>query len=152
MDSTQQKQSFDRDAAANIWRNTLSQIPSIFGRMVYLASLRNPNSGDYEHHGVAQFFGAEKANQALSDSHMEVFGEWLCMDLQQQKSDLDVYLSGLEGVRRIVLSTWLRLEPYRGCVPGAAREVERELYLADLEILLAMLRNEYGVAALDRDA
>jgi hypothetical protein len=152
MDSTQQKRSFTRDAAADIWRNTLSQIPSIFGRMVYLASLRNSNSGEYEHHGVAQFFGTEQANRALADSHMEIFGEWLCMDLQQQKCDLDIYLSGLEGVRRTVLSTWLRLEPYRGCVPGSAREVERELYLADLETLLELLRNEYGVANLDRDA
>lgn len=152
MDTTREERRFDRNAAADIWKKTLSQIPSIFGRMVYLASLRNSNSGDYEHHGVAQFFGAENASTALGESHQEVFAEWLCMDLPQQKRDLDVYLSGLEGVRRTVLSTWLRLEPYRGCVPASAREVERELYLADLETLLALLRNEYGVEALDRDA
>ena len=30
---------FDRSAAADLWRNTLSQIPTTFGRLIYLASL-----------------------------------------------------------------------------------------------------------------
>ena len=47
----------DRNAASDLWRNTLSQIPSVFGRLVYLASLRNANNGRYEHHGLALVLG-----------------------------------------------------------------------------------------------
>ena len=60
---------FDRSASADLWRNTISQIPSVFGRLVYLASLRNPNNGSYEHHGLALVFGEDEANKALKNSH-----------------------------------------------------------------------------------
>src|SRR5216683_4844157 len=41
----------ERGAANDLWRHTLSQIPAVFGRMVYLAGLRN-GRGRYEHHGL----------------------------------------------------------------------------------------------------
>jgi len=44
------------------------------------------------------------------------------------------------------------LTPYRNLVPAGAREVERKLYLVDLETILELLRNEYGVACPDPDA
>ena len=49
----------ERGAAADLWRNTLSQIPTLFGRLVYLSSLRDSNSGAYEHYGLAKVFGAK---------------------------------------------------------------------------------------------
>jgi hypothetical protein len=42
----------ERDAGGVLWRRTLSQIPSQFGRIAWLASLRNPNTGVYEHHVI----------------------------------------------------------------------------------------------------
>ena len=152
MNSSRTKRTLNRGAAPDLWRNTLAQIPSVFGKLVYLASLRNSNSGEYEHHGLANLFGSEEANRAMGDSHAELFAEWLCFDLQQQKEDLGTYLSEIEGPRRTVLKTWLQLEPYRNCMPASAREVERVLFLTDLEMLLALLRNEHGVGDLDRDA
>ncbi len=86
---------FDRSAAADLWRNTISQIPSVFGKLVYLASLRNANSGAYEHHGLALVFGDDEANKALKNSHSKVFAEWLYFNLEQQKADLDLYISCL---------------------------------------------------------
>ncbi|MGA2192613.1 MAG: PAS domain S-box protein [Nitrospirota bacterium] len=72
--------------------------------------------------------------------------------LEQQKADLDLYLSGLPGNRRTILETWIRLQPYRSLVPAAAREVERQLYMTDLETILELLKNEYGVVSPDPDA
>ena len=143
---------FERGAAADVWRNTLSQIPSTFGRLVYLASLRDPNSSLYQHHGLAHLFSEREADKALRSSHEEVFAQWLCLTLEQQKQDLDLYLSGLEDDRRTVLRAWLQLASYRNSLPATAREVERDLFLTDLETLLELLRNEYGVSAPDPDA
>ncbi len=142
----------DRSAAAELWRNTLAQIPSLFGRLVYLASLRDQNTGRYEHHGLAQLFGEEVADEALRESHAATFQDWLCYTLEQQKSDLDLYLAGLDTDKRTLLDTWIRLAPYRSLIPASARDVERKLYLADLETLLQLLRNEYGVSGPDPDA
>jgi len=84
---------FERSAASDLWRNTLSQIPSVFGRLVYLASLRNSNNGAYEHCGLSLVFGEDEANRALREGHVDVFTEWLAFNLEQQKADLDLYLA-----------------------------------------------------------
>jgi hypothetical protein len=138
--------------AADLWRNTLSQIPSVFGRLVYLASLRDQNTGMYQHYGLAQMFGRADADRALRQSHEQAFAEWLCFGLEQQKADLDLYLAGLNGERRTILETWIRLAPYRNLVPFSVREAERRLYLADLEAILELLKGEYGVVSPDPDA
>jgi hypothetical protein len=141
----------DRSAASDLWRNTLSQIPSVFGRMVYLASLRNANSGRYEHHGLALIFGEEEANKALKKSHSQLFAEWLAFTVEQQKADLDLYISGLFEDKRTVVETWLKLAPYRNLIPSTVRGVEKRLYISDLTALMELLRNAYGGDDPDRD-
>ena len=142
----------DRSAASDLWRNTLSQIPSVFGRLVYLASLRNSNSGRYEHHGLALVFGEDEANRALKRSHSQVFREWLTFNLEQQKADLELYLAGLYEDKRTVLKTWLELAPYRNLIPVTLRGVEKRLYTADLKALLELMGNAHGAAGPDPDA
>lgn len=146
------KSSLERGPAADLWRNTLAQIPSVFGRLVYLSSLRDQNTGKYEHHGLAQIFGEDEANEALGESHSRTFDDWLCFGLEEQKADLDLYLSTFETDKRTILETWIRLAPYRNLVPVEARGVERKLYLTDLEALLELLTNEYDVVCPDPDA
>jgi hypothetical protein len=144
--------SLDRGSSADLWRHTLSQIPSLFGRIVYLASLRNSNTGSYEHHGLALVFGDEEADRTLRDSHEKAFAEWLVYGLEHQKADLDLYLSSLSASKRSLLAIWQRLMPYRNLVPASARAAEKTLYLSDLETILGLLTNEYGVASPDPDA
>jgi hypothetical protein len=143
---------FDRSASADLWRNTVSQIPSVFGRLVYLASLRNSNTGAYEHHGLALVFGEDEANKAMKNSHAAVFAEWLSFDIEQQKADLDLYISGLFEDRRLVIETWTRLAPYRNLLPASVRGVERRLYIADFTALLELLQSAYGVSSPGPDA
>jgi hypothetical protein len=152
MARTAQQQMLDRSAAADLWRHTLSQIPSVFGRLVYLSSLRNSNSDSYEHHGFAQMFGADVSDKTLRESHSHAFQEWIGFRLEEQKADLDLYLSALGQDKRTIVESWLRLTPYRHLVPGVTKKAERELYLSDFGILLTLLKNDYGAACPDSDA
>jgi hypothetical protein len=147
-----EKGTLDRGAASDLWRHTLSQIPSVFGRLVYLAALRDPNSGRYEHHGLTLVFGERDADKALRKGHAAAFQEWLGYSLEQQKADLDLYLSALLERRRTVVENWLRTAPYRNLVPASARTVEKRLFLSDLETLLELLKHELGAASPDPDA
>lgn len=142
----------ERGAAADLWRNTLSQIPTLFGRLVYLSSLRDSNSGIYEHYGLAQVFGAKEADRTLRQSHSQAFASWLNLNLEQQKSDLEDYLAGLEEDINAILANWIRLAPYRNLIPARAREVERQLYLTDLEVVLELLKFDHDVASPDPTA
>ncbi len=152
MNRLEPKGRLERGAASDLWRNTLSQVPTVFGRLAYLSGLRDPNTARYQHCGLAQTFGQEEAERVLRESHEQSFSDWLCFTLEQQKADLDLYLASLNGTRKTIVETWIRLAPYRSLVPSAAREVERQLYEADLEAILELLKAECGAASPDPDA
>lgn len=143
----------NREAAiAESWQRTLSGIPTTIGRLAYLASLRNANTGAYEHFGLMQRIGEGEVDRLLRRSHTNVFQEWLCFGLERQKAELEEYLSGLEGDRREIVANWLTIEPFGSWVPSDSRDVERKLFYADLSVVLELIRTEYGVSSRDPDA
>jgi len=148
----QDEMTFDRTPASDLWRHTLSQIPTTFGRLVFLSTLRDPNTGVYAHYGFAQRVGDETADATLKQSHWQCFTEWLAFSLEEQKADLDLYLSGIDSDKRTILETWIRTKPYCNLIPATAMEVERRLYNSDLETLLELLTVVHGVACPDRNA
>jgi hypothetical protein len=145
-------QGFERGAAADVWRHTLSQIPYLYGRLAYLGSLRNANTGLYEHFGLAQLYGADKAHRTLLESHEVAFADWLNYDLAHQESDLGLYLATLDGELSVVLDAWTQLATYKNMIPLTASGAQRELYLMDLETLLQLLKASVGVSLRARTA
>ncbi len=131
----------ERTALADLWKHTLSQIPTLYGRLTYLASLRDPNSGVYRHHGLSTAFGREESGKALKQSHERVFSEWLNLALAEKSGDLENYLRGLDDPQGSVVVYWLRSDHYRAQIPDSARPMECELFHTDLEALLQMLKN-----------
>jgi hypothetical protein len=127
-----------RGPAADLWRKTLSRIPTQFGRLVFISSLRDALTGRYSHPPLSQIVGGEITDRTLCHSHHENFSEWLGFTLAQQKADLDEYLGAS--------NTTLDLACYRDIVPATAHQVERLLYLTDLETLLELRRAERGGA------
>ena len=130
-------------AIGDLWNRTLSQVPTTFGRIVYLASLRNSNTGFYEHFGLAQVYSQEEADRALRSSHARTFAEWLNYPLAQQKDDLEEYLLSIDANREKILKTWAALGPYRNMLPTEASTAERELFVSDLELIIELLRNAF---------
>jgi hypothetical protein len=136
------------EPAGDLWRHTLARIPTLFGRVLYLSSLRNQSSGIYEHPALAQMVGDEEAGETLRRSHARVFQDWLCLNLEQQKSDLQEYLAEAPNPAA-TLAHWATAGVYQSWAPPTAQDVERRLFAGDLETLLALLRREYGAASPD---
>lgn len=132
----------ERSALADLCKHTLSRIPTLSGRLVYLATLRDVNSGTYKHHGLATAFGRDEAVRALRDSHQAAFQGWLNLSLAEKNEDLAEYLRALDDPQEEVAEHWLRSGVYRTYVPASAREMETELFCRDLETLLHLLKNE----------
>jgi hypothetical protein len=139
----------ERNAMADLWKNTLSQIPTVYGRLSYLASLRDPNSGIYRHHGLATIFGREESSRALRQSHQQAFAEWLKLSIKQKKLDLTEYFAGLDDSVRVIVDHLLTSQIYRTQIPAYARRMERELYCSDLEVLLETIRGGLSEGASD---
>jgi len=129
--------------AAELWRKTLQRIPTHFGRLVFLASLRDL-SGRYAHPPLSQIVGHEITDRTLRHSHHEIFSQWLSFSLSRQKADLDEYQHASFSPPD--------LATYRDLMPGSAHQVERQLYLTDLETLMELLRFEHDAASSSRGA
>ncbi len=115
----------------DLWRRTLSPIPTLFGRLRYVAGLRDPQTGRYSHPTLSRALGAEDADRTLRRGHYQVFGQWLGLSLEEQKADLEDFLNGA-GRPGGPLG-------YRDLAPPGAHEVERQLYVTDLETILELL-------------
>lgn len=133
-----------------VWRGLLDDIPTLFGRLVYLASLRDSTSGYYYESSLGPLMGAEGVDRAIRYSHHRVFSEWLACNLAEQKEDLDGFLRN-QGYFPGEPINWSVALPYRALIPPAARDVERQLYLADLETLLELLTAEHARAFSGRE-
>ena len=106
----------ERNALADLCKHTLSHIPTLVGRLVYLATLRDVNSGAYRHHGLATAFGRDEAARALRESHDATFQGWLKLSLAEKNEDLREYLDSPRrstGGSRRALAALRRLSQLR---------------------------------------
>lgn len=130
----------ERTAVNDLWKHTLSRISTVFGRLAYLASLRDTNSGIYRHHGLSTAFGRDESVRALRSSHEEVFLQWLKLSLAEKHDDLRKYLMTVEDPSKTVVHHWLQSRAYRLQIPTAARPAEGQLYCSEIEALLEIMR------------
>jgi hypothetical protein len=135
--------SLERSASADLYKNTLSRIPTLFGRIAYFGSLRNPNSGIYDHYGLKSVFGREESRRALLEVHEQVFSEWLNLALPQKAEDLLRYLRELEDSPVEVLTNWSKTESFRAYIPAPARKAEKELFLSEMDLLMEIATCEF---------
>ena len=143
----------EQEAVDDLWQRTLSHIPSAYGKLVYLASLRNPDTGRYEHFGLSLNPNSADANRALRRSHEFIFQDWVGCSLEQKKADLDLYISTIDSIAKgDLLDAWLRLTPYKNLVPASIQGPERQKHVSDFEAILGLLKNVYGVAFPDPNA
>jgi hypothetical protein len=113
----------------------LSRNPSVLGRLVTVASMRNEQSGSYRHK-LAANFGTEEMDRTLQRLHQEVFVTWLSLPLRQQQADVTIYLGGL-GIK----AEWFDFRKMgKSCLPPTATLPERDLFLLDLDVIQGLLR------------
>src|SRR6185312_13632864 len=134
----------ERNALADLWKHTLSQIPTTYGRQAYLASLRDANSGTYRHHGLSAAFGREESVAALRKSHEDTFREWLNLPLSLKSADLITHFNNVQENPRQVVAYLANATPYLNQVPDSASPAQRRQFRMEMEILLELLKNDSG--------
>lgn len=122
--------------------STLAAIPNLFGRLTYIASLRDLSSGRYEHAGLAAMYSPEAVQEALDWCHHEIFQRILETPLRIQEEDLRECLQGMSSPLASTVSHWGRLEAYRILPPADAPDYLKELFFSNLRVLLEILEAE----------
>ena len=128
-----------RRAVEDIRRRTLARMPRPLDQMVYLASMRDYNTGLYYHDGLAATYTQEVASEALAECHQEAFRQLLDGSLEQLVGQLESYAASIHTHPRDFIATWKKLEPYRVTVPVETEPLSAELLFSNLKIALAIL-------------
>lgn len=117
----------------------LENFPNDLTRMLYLASLRDCNSGGYLHPQLSARMGTEVADQALCVCHDQVFRRLLTTPISGYVDQLEEYIRYTRAERRTVLNTWQSLQAYRATVPVLAHPLYCELFCLNIELALTIL-------------
>jgi hypothetical protein len=126
-------------AASDLRSRTLAEIPRSLDRLIYLASMRDYNTGLYYHDGLASRFTQEVACEALADCHREAFRQLVGCSLRELVSQMEGYIESTHTRPRDFVAAWKKLEPYRVAVPVETDPLTAQLLFSSFKIALAIL-------------
>ena len=141
-----------KSASEDLFRHTLSRIPTVYGKLAYFASLKDSSTGSYRHHGLTATFGREDTANALKAGHEAVFKEWLNSSLSEKYDDLTQYFAAQDVARSDSAAQLVENKLYRNCVTPGATPAEKEAFVGDLEVLLIAFSYEGGDAKRGQDS
>ena len=129
----------------DISENSLSAISTFFGRLNYLASLRDASASRYQHYGLEEVHGESATQFGLAFCHQELLFRLLEMPLEEQEQDLREFLAGLDEAPGDVVAHWREVEPYRSWLPAGVKACLSRLFLSNVSILLELFAHDYGL-------
>jgi len=120
-------------------KSAMGAIPSIFGRLIYMAGLWDTETRCYRPLTTPEAFEPKEVEEAAHHQHMEVFEAWLCLKLEGQVADVAEYFEEHPENRRAILDNWKEQALHVKLAPSAASVVQQDLFRSDLEIVLNMV-------------
>ena len=119
----------------------LQSLPNDLTRMIFLASLRDCNSGLYLHPELSHQQGPA-ADRAFRICHERLFHRLLTTRLPEYVRQLQEYIRYTRGETLTMLKTWKSLQAYRATVPLGVPATSSELFFLNLSIALEILSQE----------
>lgn len=117
---------------------TLAAIPSDFGRLHYVSSLKNSKSGRYEHDGLMSLYPACAVQAALAHCHEELFSRILETPLRKQEGDLRACLGVAGDQFWDVVENWRKNESFGEMCPEGLPDYLSDLFCSNMNALLAV--------------
>jgi len=77
-----------QSALEDLLGTTLAGVAGIVGKIEYVASLRDAQSGAYSHWGLARAYGEPAAQEALAEAHRQLFLRVLHTPLRTLRDDV----------------------------------------------------------------
>lgn len=130
-----------QEAYEDLESRTLATLRGSFGRLIYLASMRDYNTGRYYHEGLARRFSEMAAAEAIAKCHRETFHVLLRSSLGTLVGEMERYIQSTQAEAGYLLDTWDKLQPYRVAVPEQSSPVLADFFISNVKIALAILKH-----------
>jgi hypothetical protein len=117
---------------------TLAAISSDFGRLYYVSSLKDSDSGRYEHDGLTSLYPENAVQAALSHCHEELFSRILETPLREQERDLRACLGSAGDQFWDVVESWRESRYFQNMCPEGLPDYLHDLFNSNMGALLAI--------------
>jgi len=133
------EQSRDGDVAADILRALAVSLPNELSRLIFLATLRDNNSGHYFHPDVARRFSERIADRAMLACHQRIYKQVVALSIEDLTDQLDWYVTTIPAPRERMIESWTKLKAYRATIPMDADPISAEIFFMKVEVAVAIL-------------
>jgi hypothetical protein len=117
---------------------TLAAISSDFGRLYYVSSLKDSDSGRYEHDGLMSLYPENSVQAGLSHCHEELFARILERPLKDQELDLRACLGAAGDKYWDVVENWRENRYFQEMCPEGLPDYLQDLFCSNMGALLAI--------------
>lgn len=128
-------------AADDLRRRSLASYRRPLDRLIYLASMRDYNTGLYYHDGLASRYSPEVACEAMADCHREAFRQLVGNSIEELVQQLEAYMESTHTSPNDFVTAWKGLEPYRVAVPVESDPLAAQLLFSSFKVALAILES-----------
>jgi len=120
-------------------QRTMAALDTPFERLVFLASIRDSYTGRYLHEGWAQVAAADEIHDTARQMHCAAFTTLLNTSLLDLAAAVRRHFLSLDGEERRMARAWLETEPFREMLPAGCTIMERELFVSQMRLALALV-------------
>jgi hypothetical protein len=124
---------------------TLAAIPSDFGKLCYVCSLRDHQTGRYLHEGLTFIYSEASVQEAVSQCHEELFTRILETPLEEQEADWRKCLAP-ESEYGWIPPGGGRVDCTRSLAPDGLPDYLTDLFCSNAEAVLAVISSEYAIS------
>lgn len=125
----------------DILRALEASLPNDVARLIFLATLRDNNSGRYYHPEVERRFSAGLADQAMLACHQQIYGRVVALSLEDLTDQVDEYLGTIRAPRQRLIESWTKLRAYRATIPMDSDPISAEIFFMKIDVAVAILES-----------
>jgi hypothetical protein len=131
-----------RSVIEDFTSRTLAVIPSDFGRLYYIGSLRDPETGQYRHDGLMALYSDNSVQEALTHCHEELFTRILETPLSDQQRDMTKCLESAGDQFWNLVLTWRENPGFQAMFPDGLPSYLGDLFFSNIGAMLAILSSK----------
>ncbi len=123
----------------DILRALAASLPNDLSQLIFLATLRDNNSGHYYHPEVARRFSVEVADQSMLVCHRRIYQRVVALPLEDLTDQLDAYTATVRAPKERLIERWTKLRAYRATIPMDTDPISAEIFFMKVGVAVAIL-------------